>query len=156
MGFVSLNLAPLEISLHRLLSLTILKSPVKVWPWPLSLKGVSAITWFSVWIFKKTINISLRNNVTIKYFRPYRVSKSNKFCRYLVSFSFYILLKTKRWEVDDFNCLLRKFNVANVSRWSIKFLRYFRYICIKNKTKTICINHKTKPIYHACGYRSHT
>ena len=58
---------------------------------------VSATTWLNIWILKKTININIRNKVVnMKYFRFYRITKTincgwrNKFCRYLVSFSFYI------------------------------------------------------------------
>ena len=81
-------------------------------------RRVSATTWFDIWILKKTININIRNNVV--NIRCYRASKlinyilSDKFSRYFVSFSFHIFIIKNCWKVDEFNCIIRKFNVTNV------------------------------------------
>ena len=76
MKFSSLNLGPLEINLRSLLFLIILESPVKIWPWSLSMKESLCNYTLQYLVTKKTININIRNNVIkVKHFISSRVSK---------------------------------------------------------------------------------
>ena len=131
MGVFSLNLGPLQINFHSLLFSATIRSFDMVLVYK---RRVSAVKQVNILIFKKTININrfkqINKIVNIKHFRSYRVSKiincrwSNKLCRYLVSFSFYILIMKNCLRISEFYCLIRKFILTNVFWQFFNFQRF--------------------------------